>query len=222
MEILLFSLTSALNPTLLAATTAMLILPDSGRLMIGYWLGAMAMSIASGLILVYALQGSGAATSAKKTLTPVEDFVLAGLVLLAALVLASGADRRVHRTRKSPNEQKNVPKWKQRLNGGTLRTTILIGAALSLPGATYLLLLDRLSKLHYGPAITTLVLIGSNLIQLVLLEIPMIAFLIWPQQTPNAIDSAKAWTARHGREYGAAALVLVAAVLLVRGATRAW
>ena len=223
MDIFVFSLTSALNPTLLAATTAMLLLPESGRLMVGYWLGAMAMSVASGLLVVYALEGTGVTHSAKHTLSPVEDFVVAAAVLVVALVLVSGADKRVRTHRAAPGDKpKKSPKWKERLRSGTAKTTIFIGAALSLPGATYLLLLDRLSKLHYSAVVTVLVLIASNLIQLILLEVPMVAFLIWPDRTPGAIDSAKGWAARHGREYGAAALAVIGAILLVRGATGAW
>ena len=44
-QVVLLSLTSALNPTLITATTVMLLLPNPFRLMLGYWLGAMAMSI---------------------------------------------------------------------------------------------------------------------------------------------------------------------------------
>ena len=98
----------------------------------------------------------------------------------------------------------------------------VIALVLSLPGATYLLLLDRLSKLHYSVAVTVLVLIGSNLIQLIVLELPMLAFAVWPEQTPKAIDSVKAWFNTHGREYGAAALAVIGGALAVRGVTGAW
>ena len=108
------------------------------------------------------------------------------------------------------------------MRSGTAATAFVLGVALSLPGATYLLLLDRLSKLHYSVVLTVLVLVASNLIQLIALEIPMLAFAIWPQQTPKAIDGAKAWIGAHGREYGAAALGVIGAALLVRGITRAW
>ena len=222
-EVVAFSFASALNPTLLAATTVMLLLPHPDRLMLGYWLGAMAMSIASGLLLIYALKATGSANTTKHTLTPIEDYLVAAAALTAAYLLASGdlasARARRERRRKHP---KKTPKWQQRMRSGTAATTFVLGVALSLPGATYLLLLDRLSKLHYSVAATTLVLIGSNLIQLIVLEVPMLAFAIWPEQTPNAIDRAKAWIATHGREYGAAALAVIGVALLVRGVTGAW
>ena len=222
-EIIAFSFASALNPTLLAATTVMLLLPHPDRLMLGYWLGAMAMSIASGLLLIYGLKSTGAASTTKHTLTPVEDYVLAAGALIAAYLLASGALQRARARRATRRKKlKKTPKWQQRMRSGTARTSFVLGVALSLPGATYLLLLDRLSKLHYSVVGTTLVLIGSNLIQLIVLELPMLAFAIWPEQTPKAIDSAKAWIGEHGREYGAGALALIGVALLVRGISRAW
>ena len=222
-EVVLFSFASALNPTLLAATTVMLLLPHPDRLMLGYWLGAMAMSIASGLLVVYALQGSGAESTTKDTLTPVEDYVVAAGALVAAYLLASGAVLRIRARRaRRRKEPKKTPKWEERMRSGTFTTTLVLGVALSLPGATYFLLLDRLSKLHYSVVLTVLILIGSNLIQLIVLEVPMLAFAIWPEQTPNAIDSVKVWVGAHGREYGAIALVVIGVALAVRGITGAW
>ena len=222
-KIVLFSFASALNPTLLAATMVMLLLPRPDKLMLGYWLGAMAMSMASGLLLIYVLQDTGVANKTKHTLSPTEDFALAAAALIAAALLASGVVMRARARRaRRRDKPKKPPKWQQRMSSGTATTAFVLGVVLSLPGATYLLLLDRLSKLHYSVVVTVLVLIGSNLIQLIVLEAPTVAFAIWPDQTPNAIDNAKAWTGRHGRAYGAVALAVIGCALVVRGATRAW
>jgi hypothetical protein len=222
-EVIALSFASALNPTLLAATTVMLLLPQPDKLMVGYWLGAMAMSLASGLLLVYALHGSGAAGTTKHTLTPTEDLVLASGALIAAALLASGALARARARRaRRRTKPKKTPKWQQRMRSGTFKTTFVLGVTLSLPGASYLLLLDRLSKLHYSVVGTTLILIGSNLIQLIVLEVPMLAFAVRPEQTPQAIDGAKEWIRTHGRDYAAAGLAVIGAALAVRGITRAW
>ena len=60
-EVALLSFTSAFNPTLIAVTTLMLLLPDPKRLMLGYWLGAMLMSITLGLVIVFTLESSSVA-----------------------------------------------------------------------------------------------------------------------------------------------------------------
>ena len=178
-EILLLAPLAALNPTLLAATTVMLLLPHPGRLMIGYWLGSMLMSVTLGLVIVFALEGSAVVNTTKNILSPAANFGLAILTWVLAVVLATGRDKRVEerrRKRKASHQEANTtPKWQQQLSKGTARTTFVIGALLSLPGATYLLALTDLSKLKSSTAVTVLVVVLFNLIQLLLIEIPIVA-----------------------------------------------
>lgn len=49
------------NPTLLAASTVTMLLPNPVRLMLGYLLGALLTSITLGLLIVSALDGPDAA-----------------------------------------------------------------------------------------------------------------------------------------------------------------
>src|SRR5436190_3789043 len=81
-DIVLLSLFSMFNPSLLAALTVMLLLPNPKRLMLGYLLGAYLTSITLGLIVVFSLDGSSAASTSKHTISPLEDVVV-GLILLA-------------------------------------------------------------------------------------------------------------------------------------------
>ncbi|TML74711.1 MAG: GAP family protein, partial [Actinobacteria bacterium] len=75
-DVFLFALTAALNPTLLAATTVMLLLPHPKRLLLGYLLGAYTTSITVGLVVVYWLGNSGALSTTKHTISPAVDIVL--------------------------------------------------------------------------------------------------------------------------------------------------
>jgi O-antigen ligase len=67
-DVVILAFTAGFNPTELAATTVMLLLllllllllPRPDRLMFGYWLGAMLTGVASGLVIVFALKGTGA------------------------------------------------------------------------------------------------------------------------------------------------------------------
>src|SRR4051812_16739341 len=149
--ILGLSVTSAFNPTLLAAVTVMLLLPRPKRLLLGYLLGAMLTSITLGLLIVFALNGSSGATStARHTVDPVVDLVLGLLILLIAFVVATGRDtrRRARRERKqAAAATKAPPRWKQALGRGSARTTFVVGALLTLPGASYLAGLHQIKKL---------------------------------------------------------------------------
>ena len=59
-DIFLLALGAALNPTLVAASTLMMLLPNAKRLMFGYLLGALMTSITLGLLIISSLESSSA------------------------------------------------------------------------------------------------------------------------------------------------------------------
>src|SRR5690242_11511909 len=202
-EVFLLSLTAALNPTLLTATTVMLLLPSPKRLMLGYWLGAMMTSITLGLVIVFTLSDSGAVSTTKRTLSPAADLELGGIALLLAFVLGTGRHEGLSERRAKRKQEKGPPKWQQRLSEGTPRTTFVIGALLTLPGASYLAALTRLARLDYATAPTVLTVIAINLIMLILLEGPLVAFAVAPEWATRAIARIKASVGRHWRRVAA-------------------
>src|SRR5262245_53265483 len=218
-EILLLSLTAALSPSLVAAVTAMLLSAHPLRLMLGYLGGALFSSIILGLVIVFALEGSGVTHTTKRTLSPAVDLALAAIFLALAVVLATGRDEPFEERHEERRADKGPPKWQQWLDRGTPRTTFVVGALLSFPGVSYLLALDRLGKLDYPAVVTILVLIGINLVMLVLLLIPIYAFFLAPQRTPEAIERATTWGRRHGRKLGVWVLTLAGVALAARGLT---
>ena len=215
--VVLLAFSAAFNPTELAAITVMLLLPNPERLMLGYWLGAMLTGVTCGSVIVFALKGTGAEHTTRHTVGPGIWLVVAALLVIGALALARGEDRRLeerHRKR-HPEKEKKTPRWQKMLREGNAWHAFVVGIVLSFPGASYLAALDRIIHLHYSTVVTVLVLLGFNLVQNIILEIPMLAFRIWPKATPTAIDSAKAWVSRHGREYGSWALGLLGVALAI-------
>ena len=216
-EVWLFALTASLNPTLLTATTVMLLLPSPKRLMLGYWLGAMVTSITLGLVIVFALQGSNAVDTTKRTVSPASDIALGAILLLVAFVLATGRDRPLAERRARRKQGKGPPKWQRTLSRGSARTTFAIGALLTLPGASYLAGLAKLGKLDYGTVETVLVVVGFNLVMLILLEAPLLAFTFAPERATETIDRAKGWAAAHARRYVTWGLALAGGALVIKG-----
>src|SRR5512142_1930009 len=90
-QVILLSLTASLNPTLVAATTVMLLLDKPAKLMLGYLLGAYMTSITLGLVIVFSLSNSSTANTTENTLSPAVDIALGGLAVTAAFVLTPGA-----------------------------------------------------------------------------------------------------------------------------------
>ncbi len=62
------------------------------------------------------------------------------------------------------------------LEGCSARTTFVVGALLTPPGASYLVCLSRIDKLNYPPAETVLLVVVFNPIMLALLEVPLPCF----------------------------------------------
>lgn len=217
----MFALTAALNPTLVAASTVMMLLPNPVRLMLGYLCGALMTSITLGIVIVYTLEGTSTESTTRHTLAPAATLTLGVIFLTVAFVLASGprwafVERRRER-RAEARAEKGPPRWQRELSKGSARITFAVGAVLTLPGASYLAGLTRLDKLHYSVAGTVATIILFNLIMLALLEIPLICFVIAPEWTPKAIDRAKAWIGRHARRFAIRFSAVIGMLLVIKG-----
>jgi hypothetical protein len=223
--IFLLSLLAMFNPTLLAAVTLMLLTEHPKRLMLGYLLGAYTTSITVGLAIVFALHDSGAVNSSKQTIGPVEDLVIGGLLLLVGFVLGTERDqplRERREKRKLAKQAKNGGEKKEplpmRLLGrGSPRIAFVVGVLLSFPGVSYLTGLSHIDKLEAGVAPTVLLVIGFCLIQQLLLEVPLVGYILRPDATQGAVDGFRDWLARNGRRAGIGVAVVLGALLIVRG-----
>ncbi|HEX4009314.1 MAG TPA: GAP family protein [Solirubrobacteraceae bacterium] len=177
-QVFLLSLTAALNPILVGASTVMLLLPNPRKLMLGYLLGALTTSITLGLVIVFALKGSSTVSTTQNTISPAVDLALGAILLVAAFVLSTGRDKRIaerRQARKGPKQDKGPPRWQRALSKGSPRTTFAVGAVLTLPGASYLAGLHHIEKQKLSTTATVLTIIGFNLIMLILLELPLLS-----------------------------------------------
>ena len=221
-DIFLLAFLAALYPSLLAATTVMLMLPHPKRLLVGYLLGAAMTSITLGLVIVFTLRHSGLTTTTQATLGPAEDIALGCLALAIAFVLRSGRDRALaerRRERKAAKgkEKQGPPRWQQALGRGSARTTFVVGALLTLPGATYITALYRISDESLSDPLTVLTVLAFNVIMLMLLEIPLLAYTFAPDWTPKAIERFKHRLSERGRIWGIRVAATLGLLMIARG-----
>jgi hypothetical protein len=222
-SIFLLSLLAMFTPTLLAAVTVMMLLPNPKKLMFGYLLGAYTTSISLGLLIVFSLNGSSSVSTAKHTLGPVEDIVVGLLALLVAWALKSDRDAPLQERRRRRREAKEAAgaakaSWPERMLGrGSARVTFAVGIVLTFPGVSYLTALDRMAKLDAGVAPTVLLVIGFCLIQQLLIELPLLGYAFAPERTQDAVTRFRAWLGRNGRRAGVILAAAVGALLVIRG-----
>ncbi len=208
------SLTAMLNPTLLAAVTVMMLLPDPKRLMLGYLLGSYLTSISVGLLIAFSFHDSSSVESARTTFTPAEDLVFGAIALIVGLVLRSelGEERR---QRKQASEKES---WPQRMLGrGSPRIAFAVGAVLSFPGASYLVALNRLVHLDPGTGATVFLVVLFCLIQAIFLEVPLVGYALSPERTQQGVDRFRRWISERGRIAGARVAIVIGILLLIRG-----
>jgi Sap, sulfolipid-1-addressing protein len=219
-QVFVFSLTAALNPSLLAAVTLMLTLEKPKRLLSGYLVGAMVTSVTCGLVLVFALPTSSTSSTAKHSVNPALNIALGALLLLVVFVVGTGRDQRRRNwaeRRHAGAQEKAPPRWRRLLSQGSARDTFVVGVLLSFPGASYIAGMDLLHKQHLTTSVTVIAVLAFNVVMLALLELPLLGYTIKPQATEAAVARLSSWLTRRG---GRIALVVGAAfamILIVRG-----
>lgn len=222
-SIFLLALLAMFTPALLAAVTVMMLLPSPRRLMFGYLLGAYLTSISVGLLIVFSLHDSASVETTKSTLSPAADLVLGLILVVVAYVLYSDRDARLRERRRRKREEKESSgtmkqSWPERLIGkGDPRLTFVAGVLLSFPGVSYLTALDRTAKLDASAPETVAIVVGFCLIQLALIEVPLIGYLVAPDKTADRVSRFRAWLGRNGRRAGIWLAAVLGGLLLVRG-----
>lgn len=208
------SLTAMFNPTLLAAVTVMMLLPETKRLMFGYLLGSYLTSIAAGLLIAFTFHDTSGVETAQTTLSPAQDLVFGAIALIVGLVLRSDVgEARRQRKKESAKEP-----WAQRMLGrGSAKVAFAIGALLSFPGASYLVALNRLVHLDPGWGATVFLVVLFCVIQDLLLEVPLVGYAVSPEWTQKAVDRFRRWLSERGRIAGARVAIGIGILLLIRG-----
>ena len=226
-DIFLLSLTAMFNPSLLAAVTVMLLLPNPKQLMFGYLLGAYLTSITLGLVIVFALPGSSTESTSKHTIGPLEDIVVGLLLWALAFVLLTGRDQPFQERRRQKKDAKLKAKQEagkpteslplRMLGKGDPRVTFVVGILLSFPGVSYLDALDHIHRLNPGTLATVLLVLYFCVAQLLALEIPLIGYVFSPDRTQSTITRFRDWMGRRGRPAAVIAAAVLGLWLVARG-----
>ncbi len=220
-QILGLALLAAVNPTLLAAVTVMLLLPSPRRIMLGYLLGAYVTSITLGLVIVSSLEGSSAVNTTRNTISPAEDLALGLILVVVSLVLRSDRAARRRAGREAAKREKGGEKREglsvRLLGRGSARVAFAIGIVLSFPGGSYLIGLSHIDRLEASTGATVALVVLFCLIQLTLLELPLLGYLFAPEATATKVSAFRGWLDRNGHRAAANLAGVIGIALLVRG-----
>jgi Sap, sulfolipid-1-addressing protein len=199
----------------------MLFAAEPRRLMAGYLLGAYTASISIGLVIVFALEGKDAVQTTEHTLSPAADIVLGLLCLTVALAIRGDRDTRFRERRRARAEAKGPkppPAWRRALDHGSPRGAYVVGILLTLPGASYLVGMTRISRADAPAAVTALAVVVFCVIMLALIEVPLAGFAVRPEATRRHVARFTGWVGANARTIVARLALGIGGLLLARAA----
>ena len=224
-QIILLALGAAVFPTLLACVAILISRPSPRPLLLAFYAGALITSVTGGVI-VLAIFNSGNTALGSSTTDPHPGFsIVAGVGALAlAWIMASprgkawlDAMREKRAARKPPKEQQG-PSWAERhLDDASAKVAFVVGAAINLPGPFYLLALGDISSGSYSTLQEAGLIVLFNAIMFLLLEVPLVGYLVSPDTTAERVSALSRWLNANGLRVMGVLVGIVGLSLIVQG-----
>ncbi len=212
-QILLYAAGSAFFPALLAGVSVILTRERPAALLLAFYIGGLGVSVSAGLVLLNAAGSDPNFVSSSSTTDPV--FEIGAAVAAFALAWLTGSKRGRatiddwRGKRKSRKEAKQIKKhgelqeakdpWTVRvLDRGSVLLALIAGMVLNLPGPFYLFALADIAEADYSTVEAIMLVVLFNLIMFTLAELPLIGYLINPEQTQDRVERFSGWLENHG------------------------
>ncbi len=212
-QILLYAAGSAFFPALLAGVSVILTRERPAALLLAFYIGGLAVSLTAGFILLNAAGSDPNFGSSSSTTDPL--FEIGAAIAAFALAWLTGSKRgratidNWRGKRKSRKEAKQIKKhgelqeakdpWTVRvLDRGSVLLALIAGMVLNLPGPFYLFALADIAEADYSTVEAIMLVVLFNLIMFTLAELPLIGYLINPEQTQDRVERFSGWLENHG------------------------
>ncbi len=227
-QLLTLAVLSAItSPTAIAAVLLILSRPRAIPLLAAYVIGSFVASVLLGVAAVAALKSIGTFKPGDHRANPTVHIVAGVLVFALAAWLRSdrsspirrraSAMRAERKARHAERAHKGPSRTTRLLSRGSVGITAALGVAMHLPGMLYLVALTDIAHANLGTPHAIVVLAVFNLIMLLPIELPLVAFVVAPRWTRETLDRMDAWI--HANERRAIRLAALAAggYLIVSG-----
>jgi hypothetical protein len=210
-HIVLLALAAAVFPALIACVAIIISLPTPRALLLAFYGGGLIVSVTAGVIVLGIFKDGGAVLgSTTSAPAPAASIVAVAIALVLAGVLL--------RRRPSPAREPSAPSWAERhLAGASAAIAFLVGAAINLPGPWYLLALGDIAEGSYSRAQELGLIVLFNAIMFVLLELPLLGYLVRPARTAVLVAAFSNWLHANGMRVTGWFVAAIGLGLLVQG-----
>jgi Sap, sulfolipid-1-addressing protein len=206
-SIILLAFGACFFPTLLACVAIMISRPEPRRLLIAFYAGGLLTSVSTGIAVLALFSNGDEALGSTRSAPQPATSIIAGLVaLLFAWLMASARGhamldrwRSGHSRRHGNSKQKDGPSWaERRLRRASWRIALLVGAVINLPGPLYLLALGKIARGSYSTIGEVGLILLFNAIMFLLLEVPLVGYLVRPEATARRVTAMSHWLNANG------------------------
>lgn len=203
-SIILLAFGACIFPTLLACVAIIISRPDPRWLLIAFYAGSLLISLSSGYVVLI-LFGNGEAVLGSTHAHPHPTVSIVGgvVALLFAWWMASprgnAMRQRVRAHRPGKRRPVNQPSWaERRLRQASWKLAFVIGALINLPGPFYLLALGQIAHGGYTTVQQIWLVLLFNAIMFLLLEVPLVGYLVRPETTAKRVTAMSLWLNANG------------------------
>lgn len=203
-HIVVLALAAAVFPALIACVAIIISRPEPRRLLLAFYAGGMIVSIASGLVVLTFFNDDNAVLGSTSSSASPGASILAGLLALPLAWLMSstkGQQLRDKLRTRHPRKTKSddEPSWAERhLDRANAAVAFAIGAVINLPGPFYLLALGDIATGSYSGAEQLGLILLFNAIMFLLAEVPLVGYLLRPEQTAEKVAALSTWLNANG------------------------
>ena len=222
-KIVLLAFAAAVFPTLIACVAIMISRPEPRSLLLAFYIGGLIASITSGIFVLASFNDGNAVLSSTASSPSPGTSIVAGLLslMLAWLMTSRRGNALLDRWRsRHPrrSKQEKGPTWAERhLNRANARVAFIVGAAINLPGPFYLIALGDIASGTYSTAEQLALILLFNAIMFLLVEVPLVGYLVRPEETAERVASFSTWLNANGLRVIGWLVGAVGAGLIVQG-----
>ena len=232
--ILALALGAAVYPQLLAVVVVILTRPEPRRLLWAGYLAAIGVSMACAVVVLLIFRDrSSIAGNTSHRLGASVYLVIGALAVLVAALVASERSRatlgaRLPRMRSRDSDgpthgsvsQRVKAAAEQALRRGSVLVAAGVGLILGIPGPFDLVAVGRLARGGYSTIASILALVAFNLIKFLLIEVPILSYVIDPRGTAARVARFSAWMSEHRVKIIAGVVAVIGVLLIARGVAR--
>jgi Sap, sulfolipid-1-addressing protein len=223
--IILLAFGSCVFPTLLACVAIIISRPSPRKLLLAFYAGGLLTSVSTGLaVLTVFANGDTVLGSTSSTPHPTTSILAGAFALLGAWAMVSARGHAMLARWRSGHTHHRKPKrangqsWAERTLGrASWRAAFLVGAIINLPGPFYLLALGDIARGKYSTVVQVALILLFNAIMFLLLEVPLVGYLVRPATTAERVAAMSRWLNANGLRITGWLVGLAGVSLLVQG-----